>query len=218
MSKLAAMATRAWTAAQWLFNAALTANPIGLIIIGIAGLIAAGVLLYKNWDLVGSKAQDLWVGIKNAFKAGANAVIPMINHIIDALNKLPGVSIKKIELYEMERKVDVGTLRAIERNGAMQKFASGGFASRPSIFGEDGLEVAIPMDGSPRSLSLWEKAGRMLGALPPGSGGINITYAPVIHAPGGDPGVIRQVLQKDKEDFKEKIKAFIHQEERLSYA
>ena len=45
-----ATATKAWTAAQWLWNAAMTANPIGLIIAAIAAAIAIGYLLYKNWD------------------------------------------------------------------------------------------------------------------------------------------------------------------------
>ena len=44
------VATKAWTAAQWLWNAAMNANPIGLIITAIAGAIAIGYLLYKNWD------------------------------------------------------------------------------------------------------------------------------------------------------------------------
>lgn len=40
------------TAAQWAWNAAMTANPVGLLIAGVAALIAAGYLLYKNWDKV----------------------------------------------------------------------------------------------------------------------------------------------------------------------
>lgn len=43
-----AAATGVWTAAQWLLNAALTANPIGLIIVGIAALIAALIVAYKR--------------------------------------------------------------------------------------------------------------------------------------------------------------------------
>jgi len=44
--------TKLVTAAQWLWNAALTANPIGLIIVAIGALIAAGIALYKNWDRI----------------------------------------------------------------------------------------------------------------------------------------------------------------------
>lgn len=38
------------TAKQWLFNIAMNANPIGLIITGISALIGLGVLLYKNFE------------------------------------------------------------------------------------------------------------------------------------------------------------------------
>lgn len=41
-------ATIAWTAAQWLLNAALNANPISLIIIAIAALAAGIALLWAN--------------------------------------------------------------------------------------------------------------------------------------------------------------------------
>ncbi len=41
-------AVLAFTAAQWLLNAALNANPIGLIIIGVTALIAALVLLWQH--------------------------------------------------------------------------------------------------------------------------------------------------------------------------
>ena len=64
---LAAVATKGWAAAQWLFNAAMTANPIGLIIVAIAAVIAAGVALYQNWDVVKAKFFEVWEGIKNSF-------------------------------------------------------------------------------------------------------------------------------------------------------
>jgi hypothetical protein len=41
-------ATAIWTAAQWLLNAALDANPIGLVIIAIAALAAGLVIAYKK--------------------------------------------------------------------------------------------------------------------------------------------------------------------------
>lgn len=42
--------TKAVTAAQWLWNAAMTANPIGLIIAGIALLIGIIAIVIKKWD------------------------------------------------------------------------------------------------------------------------------------------------------------------------
>jgi hypothetical protein len=92
------IAARVATAAQWLWNIAMTANPIGIIIVAIAALIAGIILLVKNWDKVKAKMdewsnsavfqilslfnpimkiveligffQDRWKGIKKAFAEG----------------------------------------------------------------------------------------------------------------------------------------------------
>lgn len=42
------VATGAMTAAQWLLNAAMTANPIGIVIVAIVALVAAVVIAYKK--------------------------------------------------------------------------------------------------------------------------------------------------------------------------
>ena len=47
-----AVALKVAQVAQWLLNAAMSANPIGLIIIAVVALIAIIVLLVKNWDKV----------------------------------------------------------------------------------------------------------------------------------------------------------------------
>jgi len=50
--KTITMITSLWTLAQWALNVAMTANPIGLIIVGIAALIAlvvAAVVYFKEW-------------------------------------------------------------------------------------------------------------------------------------------------------------------------
>lgn len=41
-------AVAAWTAMQWILNAALSANPIGIVVVLIAGLVAAVVWAYNN--------------------------------------------------------------------------------------------------------------------------------------------------------------------------
>ncbi|MEC0668046.1 hypothetical protein P8864_19515 [Priestia flexa] len=48
------------TIAQWALNVAMDANPIGVVALAIGALIGAGVLLYRNWDTVKAKAQQLW--------------------------------------------------------------------------------------------------------------------------------------------------------------
>ena len=47
-----AAATGVMTAAQWALNIAVEANPIGVMIVTIGLLIAAGIALWKNWDKV----------------------------------------------------------------------------------------------------------------------------------------------------------------------
>ena len=55
--KLFNVATKIATAAQWLFNAALSANPIALVIIGITALIGIILVLAGKWQAV-TKAVD----------------------------------------------------------------------------------------------------------------------------------------------------------------
>jgi len=56
------------TAAQWLWNAAMTANPIGLIIVGIAALGAAVWALWENWSTVTGFFKELWGNIIDIFE------------------------------------------------------------------------------------------------------------------------------------------------------
>src|SRR5690606_33594256 len=41
--------------------------PVGLVVAAVAGLIAAGVALYKNWDEVKAFAEKTWNSIKEFF-------------------------------------------------------------------------------------------------------------------------------------------------------
>ena len=64
-TKTATIASKAMTAAQWLFNSAMLASPITWMVAAIVGLIAVGVALYKNWDTVSKYAQKAWGAIRN---------------------------------------------------------------------------------------------------------------------------------------------------------
>jgi len=59
----ATVATRAAAAGQWLLNAAMTANPIGLIILAIVALVAGFILLYTQceWFRAGVDAVFGWI-------------------------------------------------------------------------------------------------------------------------------------------------------------
>lgn len=57
------------TAAQWAMNAALTANPIGLVVVAIGALVGALVWLYQNNETVRRVIDAVWAGIKTAIAA-----------------------------------------------------------------------------------------------------------------------------------------------------
>jgi len=70
---IANFAMKAWaaaqaiaTAAQWAFNAALTANPIGLVVVAVAALVAGLVILYKKFDSVRTVMKALLAPMKAA--------------------------------------------------------------------------------------------------------------------------------------------------------
>lgn len=109
--KLVSLATKIWTGVQWLLNIALNANPIGLIIIAVAALVAGIILLWKNsaafrdffiglWDHIWSFLKmigawfagpfaDFFVGLWDGIVKGAKGVwdwlVMIWNGIVDAV-------------------------------------------------------------------------------------------------------------------------------------
>lgn len=59
-SRTAVVVSKALTAAQWLFNTAIGANPIGLLILGIVALTTAGYMLWRNWENIAAGGKLLW--------------------------------------------------------------------------------------------------------------------------------------------------------------
>lgn len=65
-------ATLAWTGVQWLLNAALNANPIGIAVVAIAALVGGIILAYKNSETFRRIVHAVWNGIKTAVSATVN--------------------------------------------------------------------------------------------------------------------------------------------------
>ena len=113
---------KAYTAAQWLLNAAMTANPIGLIIAGVMILIGIIVLIIAKWNEWGA-AISLFLGpiglvinviqsfrrnwdmVVNAFKTGGimgalkaigkvllDALLMPVQQLLNLLSKVPGMA------------------------------------------------------------------------------------------------------------------------------
>lgn len=177
------------TVATWALNSALAVltSPIFIVVAAIGALVAAGVLLYKNWDTVKMYAAQLgdfllgvWDSISSAVsglidgivstfttgfqslagivKGPINAVISIVNGAINGINSIG---------FEIPDWVPIiGGNKFALNIPNMPLLASGGFTTGPSIAGEAGTEAVISFDPAYRedNLSYWAKAGRLLGA------------------------------------------------------
>lgn len=61
-------------------------SPIGLIVGAIAGVIAIGVALYKNWDVIKQKGSELLSNISNTFERIKTAISDKINSAKEAVH------------------------------------------------------------------------------------------------------------------------------------
>lgn len=66
-TNLVSAATTVWTGVQWLLNAALTANPIGLVIAAIAALVGAVLYCWNNFEGFRSFLVGMWETVKSIF-------------------------------------------------------------------------------------------------------------------------------------------------------
>jgi len=85
----ASAATTVWTGAQWLLNAALTANPIGLVIAAVAALVAGVIIAYKNSETFRDIVQGTWRAIQSAAQTAWNdylkpVLVNLVVAVIDA--------------------------------------------------------------------------------------------------------------------------------------
>lgn len=79
-------ATGSATIAQTGLNAALAANPIGVVVLAITALVTAGVALYKNWDQIKAAASSLWQNIKTTFGGIKDSIVGAFNSAKDAVD------------------------------------------------------------------------------------------------------------------------------------
>lgn len=129
-----------------LFNAVMSANPIGVVALAIGALIAIGVLLWKNWDTVKEKAMGLWNSIKDIFGKIGDFVKGIFDGFRNVI-KLPTISVE-------------GSLNPATwlKNGLpklnVKWNAEGGIFTEPTIFntraglqgvGEAGAEAIMPL-------------------------------------------------------------------------
>ena len=88
-------ATRIWTSVQWLLNVAMSANPIGLIIIGIAALVAAVVYCWNKFAGFRAFILTMWDTLKGFGNIIKEYVINRFNDMLSGLGKL-GEALRKL--------------------------------------------------------------------------------------------------------------------------
>lgn len=225
-AKEAGLATRIWTGIQWAWNAAMTANPVGVVIMGIAALIAIGYVLYQNWDTISSFAATMWEGGRQAIADFCGTISNKVAEVCDwvqgkwqALKDFLSHPIDALINYNQS----IGSAPDVAANAAGGIYNQGSFLT---TFAEDSPEAAIPIDGSRRALGLWQETGRRLGALnasgiaPQKSGtrSTTINFAPQITIQGNaDKSTLESAMKDAVSDLRRMLKDLQRDERRLSY-
>ncbi|MEG2249904.1 MAG: phage tail tape measure protein [Bacilli bacterium] len=223
------------------FGVALLANPITWYVAAIMAVVGAGYLLYKNWDLIKEKGKELWTSIiqscepviemwsnikgkgSEVYDSWKNGVLDFKNSFKESLDGMFNWVTEKFQkMIDLKDKVinfSGNTWRAgkeIVKNN-IPGFAEGGFVNSPTLamVGEGAYsETIIPHNKSQRSLSLWEKTGRLIGAYDKKeqlSSSVNtpiqFTFAPVIYS--NDAKNVGKEIEKQKDiAFREFEKMF----------
>jgi hypothetical protein len=82
------LAIKAWNIVQAILNVLMTANPIGLVVLGIVALIAVIVLMIKHWDKVKAAMAIVFDFIKSAATAVWRWVTDKFQAIADAVSRI----------------------------------------------------------------------------------------------------------------------------------
>lgn len=165
---------------------------LGPVVLIIGGVVAAGVLLYKNWDLIKAKAiafKDAVIATFNTFKANVTATFNSIKTAIvtpiqTAINKVKAIVDKikgffpikvgnifsgiKLPHFKIEGKLSINPPSVPKLS--IDWYKTGGIFNSPTIagIGEAGPEAVVPLD------TLWKKLDNIADASSGGGVVINI--------------------------------------------
>lgn len=207
--------TQGVTAAQWLFNAAMTANPIGVVVVAIGALGAAIYGLIKHWDKVTGAISKAWNWLTkwNKTKADKKTVE------VDTKNSRDGYSTSA----ETKNNNSYRGIRGVGYNASGTDNWRGGW----TWVGEKGRELVNLPRGSQilsnsRSENLVRSAFRGGSKANDSTAKTNIsnsttrnapkiTYAPVFKISGNtDSAILQKIEKKSKEVFEQLMKENFH--------
>jgi hypothetical protein len=212
--KAGAAATGVMTAAQWAWNVAASANPIGVIIGVVAALAGGAYAVYKNWEPISKFFTGLWDQLKGMFSwmGKIGKFIPGFKKDKDdgrediSTTALPPVIPAQIDTNKVNGEI------ASKVNLAVAATTSPAPAFGPGLVDN----ADIPQGDYTRELlDRSEKSSSS-------SGPIQITVSPIIHiAAGADAGQVRQAvnvgMDESTDRLKESIESIRHNDRRLSF-
>ena len=143
------------TKAQLLFNAALLANPIGLVVIAIAALVAAFVIAYNKSETFRKGVNALFEGIKagviasvDFIKGYLNVVMGFYKSIFNGIANLWNNSVGRLSFTAPDWIPGFGGKGFSVPN--IPLLGDGGIVTKPTlaIIGERGPEAVIPLNRS----------------------------------------------------------------------
>lgn len=207
----------------------LMANPIVLF---LAGLVAAGVAVYKNWDELKAMAVSAAQVISGAWssamtsiqgffantfdslatimKGPINTIIAMINSIVESIN---GMAFNVPDWVPA-----IGGQKFGVELPKIPQLAEGGIATQPTL-------ATIAEAGEAEAVIPLSKLSTMLQPLPAaggeGAGGTVINFSPVINVQGGGvdvAGAVQTGLRSGYEEFRANMQRFMTEQKRLSFA
>lgn len=138
------------TAAQWGLNVALTANPVGLIVVGIAALAAGMVYLYNTCEPVRAAFDAVWAGIVTGVSkvwdyvqwvwGGVSSVLSAIGLMDDEADD---ASLKAAQAGITAAPITPQTVTATATSAALPpQAANSNYDVAGSAFGIGGIDVA----------------------------------------------------------------------------
>ena len=111
-------------------------GPIALVVAAIAGLVAAGIALWQNWDTIKTKASQIFEGIKNTIKTA----IDKIKKLFDFKWEFPKPKMPHFSWHW----ADIGGLLQIpmiDIEWYAKAMQGGMILDRPTIFGASGGQL-----------------------------------------------------------------------------
>ena len=82
---MASAGTGLWTAAQWALNIAMSANPIGLVVAGIAALVVGVVMAWRKFEGFRMVVMGLWEAFKQVFSNISSLFKKVFSPIMEAI-------------------------------------------------------------------------------------------------------------------------------------